>query len=342
MGEFVKTTQGALRRIEGRQGATMKAIVVHEFGGPEVLRLEEVPTPRPAAGQVLVRIRAAGVNPYDTYMRNGTYAIKPPLPYTPGSDGAGDIEAVGEGVNKVKPGDRVYTAKTLTGAYAEYALTLESQVHPLPAKITYAQGAGVWVPYGTAYHALYQCTRARAGETVLIHGASGGVGVAAVQIARAMGLTVLGTASTEKGLELARREGAHHVFDHSKSGYLEQILKATGGLGVYLILEMLANVNLGQDLKLLAPHGRVVVIGSRGDVTISPRDLMTRRGSIHAFTLWGITEAEEKEIHAGLIAGMENGTLRPVVGKELPLADASRAHKEVLEPGAYGKIVLVQ
>ncbi len=319
----------------------MKVIRVHEFGGPEVLKLEEVPTPRPAAGQVLVRIHAAGVNPYDTYMRNGVYAIKPPLPYTPGSDGAGSVEAVGEGVNKVKPGDRVYVAKTVTGAYAEYALTLESQVHPLPAKISYAQGAGVWVPYGTAYHALYQCTRARAGETVLIHGASGGVGIAAVQIARAMGLIVLGTAGTEKGLELVKREGAHRVFDHTKSGYLEQILKATNGLGVDLILEMLANVNLGQDLKLLAPHGRVIVIGSRGDVTISPRDLMSRRGSVHAFTLWGVTDAEEKEIHAGLIAGLENGTLRPIVGKELPLAEASRAHKEVLEPGAFGKIVLV-
>jgi NADPH2:quinone reductase len=319
----------------------MKAIRVHEFGGPEVLKLEEVPTPRPAAGQVLVRIHAAGVNPYDTYMRTGTYAIKPPLPYTPGSDGAGDVEAVGENVNKVKLGDRVYVANTLTGAYAEYALTLESQVHPLPAKISDAQGAGVWVPYGTAYHALYQCTKARAGETVLIHGASGGVGIAAVQMARAMGVIVLGTAGTEKGLELVKREGAQHVFDHTKSGYLEQILKATGGLGVDLILEMLANVNLGQDLKLLAPHGRVIVIGSRGDVTISPRDLMSRRGSVHAFTLWRVTEAEEKEIHAGLIAGLENGTLRPIVGKELPLAEALRAHKEVLQPGAFGKIVLV-
>lgn len=142
----------------------MKAIVVHEFGGPEVLRLEDVPTPCPAAGQVLVRVCAAGVNPYDTYIRNGTYAVKPPLPYTPGSDAAGDVEAIGEGVSKVKRGDRVYTAKTVTGAYAEYALALETQVHPLPAKITYAQGAAIWVPYGTAYHALYQRARARAGE----------------------------------------------------------------------------------------------------------------------------------------------------------------------------------
>jgi NADPH:quinone reductase len=319
----------------------VKAILVHEFGGPEVLKLEEVPTPRPTAGQVLVQVHAAGVNPYDTYMRSGGYAIKPPLPYTPGSDGAGFVEAVGEGVSKVKPGDRVYIAKTVTGAYAEYALTLESQVHRLPAEITFNQGACVWVPYGTAYHALYQRTRARAGETLLIHGASGGVGIAGVQIARAMGLVVLGTAGTEKGLDLVRREGAHHAFNHTQSGYLEQIMKATGGRGVDLVLEMLANVNLGQDLKLLATHGRVVVIGSRGDVTISPRDLMMRRGSIHAFTLWGVTEAEENEIHAGLTAGLEKGTLRPVVGKELPLAEAPRAHKEVLEPGAFGKIVLV-
>ncbi len=319
----------------------MKAILVPEFGGPEVLTLKEVPTPSPAAGQVLVRIHAAGVNPYDTYMRNGTYAIKPPLPYTPGSDGAGVVEAVGEGVKRVKPGDRVYVAKTLTGAYAEFALTMENQVHSLPARITYAQGAGVWVPYGTAYHALYQCARARAGETLLIHGASGGVGIASVQIARAMGMIVLGTAGTKKGLELVKREGAHHVFDHTQPGYLEQILKVTSGQGVDLIVEMLANVNLAKDLKLLAFQGRVVVIGSRGDVTITPRDLMTRRASIHSFTLWGITEAEEREIHAGIVAGLEDGTLRPIVGKELPLAEAARAHKEVMEPGAFGKIVLV-
>jgi NADPH:quinone reductase len=319
----------------------MKAIVVHEFGGPEVLKLEEVSTPRLAAGQVLVRIHAAGVNPYDTYMRNGTYAVKPPLPYTPGSDGAGVVEAIGEGVTKVKPGDRVYTAKTLTGAYAEYALTLESQVHPLPEKISYAQGAGVWVPYGTAYHALHHTAGARAGEILLIHGASGGVGIAAVQIARAVGLTIFGTAGTPKGLDLAKREGAHQMFDHTQPGYTEQILKATGGRGVDLILEMVANVNLGNDLKMLAVHGRVVVIGSRGDVTISPRDLMSRRGSIRAFTLWALTEAEEKEIHAGIFAGLENGTLRPVVAKELPLAEAVRAHREILEPGAAGKIVLV-
>ena len=319
----------------------MKAIRVHQFGGPEVLTVDEIPTPKPDAGQVLVRVRAAGVNPYDTYMRAGTYAIKPHLPYTPGSDAAGTVEAVGIGVTKVKAGDRVYTAQTLTGAYAEYALALEDQVHPLPQNISFEQGAGVWVPYGTAYHAVYHFAKPRAGETVLVHGASGGVGTASLQIARAIGLTVLGTAGTDKGLELVKREGAHQAFNHTKAGYQDEIMKASGGRGVDVILEMLANVNLGGDLKMLALHGRVVVIGSRGDVTITPRDIMSRRASVLAFTLWTTPPAEVTEIHAGLIAGLENGTLRPCVGKQLPLAEATRAHKEILEPGAAGKIVLV-
>src|SRR5437879_291314 len=319
----------------------MKAILVRQFGGPEVLKLEEVPTPKPAAGQVLVGVHAAGVNPYDTYMRAGTYAQKPALPYTPGSDAAGVIEAIGEGVKKVKPGDRIYTAKTVTGAYAEYALALEEQVHSLPAKISFSQGAGVWVPYGTAYHALFHSAKAHASETVLVHGASGGVGSAAVQMARAMGLTVFGTAGTSKGLDLVKREGAHQVFDHSRTGYQEEIMKATDGRGVDIILEMLANVNLSADLKLLATNGRVIIIGNRGEITINPRDLMLRRASARGFTLWAITPAEEAQIHAGIIAGLEDGTLRPVVGKELPLAEATRAHREILEPGASGKIVLV-
>jgi len=319
----------------------MKAIRVHEFGGPEVLKLEEVPTPKPSAGQVLVRIHAAGVNPYETYMRAGTYPVKPPLPYTPGSDGAGVVEAVGEGVKKVRAHDRVYTGRTASGSYAEYALALEEEVHSLPGKVDFKQGAGIWVPYGTAYHALYHQAKAHASETVLVHGASGGVGIAAVQIGRAMGLRVLGTAGTPRGLEIAKREGAHAVFDHRKAGYQDEILQATGNRGVDVILEMLANVNLSHDTKLLANNGRIIVIGNRGEVTINPRELMGRRASIRGFTLWGITPTEEADIHAGLFAGLENGTLRPVVGKELPLADASRAHKEILEPGSAGKIVLI-
>lgn len=319
----------------------MKAIQVHQFGGPEVLALHEIPTPKPGPGQVLVGVRAAGVNPYDTYMRNGTYPIKPPLPYTPGSDAAGTIDAVGEGVKKVKLGDRVYTAKTVSGAYAEYCIALESQLNPLPEKISFAQGAGIWVPYGTAFTALHHHASAHAGETVLIHGASGGVGIAAVQMARAMGLTVIGTAGTKRGLDLVKKEGAHQAFDHTKPGYAEEITKSTGGRGVDVVLEMLANVNLATDLKLLAQRGRVIVIGNRGEIMINPRELMGRRASVRGFTLWAATERETTEIYAGIDAGLENGTLRPIVGKELPLKDAPQAHQDVLAPGAFGKIVLI-
>jgi len=318
----------------------MKAILVREFGAPEVMKLEEVPTPRAGAGQVLVKVRAAGVNPYDTYMRNGSYAIKPPLPYTPGGDGAGVVEAVGDGVKSLKAGDRVYLAHPLTGTYAEYTLALESQAHKLPERISFSQGAGVYVAYATAYYGLVHNAEAHASETVLVHGASGGVGIAAVQIARSMGLTVIGTAGTDKGLELVKKEGAHLAFNHRAAGYQDAIREATGGRGVDIILEMLANVNLAADLKLLAKLGRVIVIGSRGDVTITPRDLMARRSSVIGFTLWGISESDEADVHAAIAAGLENGTMRPVTGKELPLAEAPRAHKEIMEPGAFGKIIL--
>jgi len=179
-------------------------------------------------------------------------------------------------VTKVKPGDRVYTAKTLSGAYAEYALALEEQVHRLPDNVSFEQGAGVWVPYGTAFHAIHHFAKARSAETVLVHGASGGVGTASVQMARAMGMTVFGTAGHRQGLELVKREGAHQAFNHRNAGYQQEIMKASKDKGMNVILEMLANVNLGGDLKMLAQEGRVVVIGSRGDATITPRDLMSR------------------------------------------------------------------
>ena len=180
----------------------MKAIMVREYGDPEVMKIDETPNPIPGVGQVVVRILGAGVNPADTYSRSGNYANKPPLPFTPGTDGAGLIDSVGPGVTLVKPGDRVYLARSLSGTYAEYALALESQVHPLPERISFSQGAGVYVPYATAYRALTQLARARAGETILVHGASGGVGIAALQFANAAGLRVIGTAGSAKGREL--------------------------------------------------------------------------------------------------------------------------------------------
>jgi NADPH2:quinone reductase len=318
----------------------MKAIVVHTFGGPEVLQMEDVPAPSPGPAQLLVRVKAVGVNPVDAYIRTGTYARKPQLPYTPHTDIGGVVESVGSSVTRFREGDRVY-AFAVTGGGAELAVCEEWQAHPLPAEVTFQQGAAIGVPYGTAWRALFIRGRARAGETVLVHGASGGVGTAAVQIARAQGLRVLGTAGTEEGLTLIREQGAHLAFNHRDSHYRSSILSATGGRGVDLILEMLANVNLDHDLDLLALHGRVVVIGNRGRVEIDPRKSMGKDAAILGMTLFNATADEFNEIHAGLVAGLENGTLRPVIGRELPLAEAAKAHQAVMEPGAFGKIVLL-
>jgi len=319
----------------------LKTIRVSQFGGPEVLRLKQVPDPSPGTKQVLVRVHAAGVNPVETYIRSGAYARLAPLPYTPGHDCAGIVEAAGPDVTAFKPGDRVYTSSTLTGSYAEKTLCELKGVHALPAGITFGQGAALGVPYATAFRALFQRGVARAGETVLIHGASGGVGHAAVQLARPAGLIVIGTAGTAKGREFVATQGAAHVLDHTQPDYLDQLLMLTDSRGVDLILEMLANVNLGKDLTVLAKGGRVVIIGSRGKVEINPRDTMMRDADIRGMTLFNTSEADLAGIHRALVAGLECGALRPVVGREFPLSEAPRAHEAVLQNGALGKIVLI-
>jgi NADPH:quinone reductase len=324
----------------------MKAIRVHEFGGPEVLRFEELPDLKPSAGDVLVRVRAAGVNPVDVYMHTGTYARKPPLPYTPGADGAGEVEAVGSAVTGLQTGDRVYIAgvgNTVAGAgtYAEYALCIPSQLHRLPARVSFAQGAALGVPYCTAYRALFQRAVARAGETVLVHGATGGVGIAAVEFAHARGLMVIGSGGTDAGLAAAREHGADVLVNHRAPNYTDDIMRATGGRGLDVIIEMAAHINLDRDLSLLAKGGRLVVVGNRGRIEINPRDAMGRDAAILGMTLFNATERDLAEIHAGIIAGLSNGTLNPVIGREMPLADAPRAHQAVMEPGALGKLVLI-
>jgi NADPH2:quinone reductase len=319
----------------------VKTIRVREFGDPEVMKLEDAPDLQAAAGQVVVRVKAVGVNPVEAYIRTGTYAIKPALPYTPGSDAAGIVESVGPGVKGFSPGDRAYVGGTLSGAYADLALCESWQVHPLPPNVTFAQGAAVNVPYATAFRALFHFAHARPGETVLIHGASGGVGVACLQLACAAGLTVIGTGGTDRGRQLVAVQGAHHVLDHRAQGYLDELPKITQGRGVDVVLEMLANVNLAKDLTILAQGGRVVVIGNRGSIEINPREIMRRDASVLGFVLFNADRQELASIHAALVAGLENGTLRPVVGKEIPLKDSPQAHRAVLEPGASGKIVLV-
>ncbi len=316
----------------------MNAILVNEFGGPEVLSNEEIDTPNVTKGQVLVRVRAAGVNPVDTYVRSGVHAVKPKLPYTPGKDGAGVVEAVGEGVSSFKPGDRVYIADSLTGTYAQFALCREDQIGSLPGTVSFEEGAGVFTPYATSYRALFQKANVKPGETVLVHGASGAVGIATIQWAKKAGLKVVGTASSEDGKELATENGVDHVVDHSSDEHYSEIVDAVGSVDI--VIEMLANENLQRDFEVLGKFGRIVVVGSRGDLNFTPRLAMTKDATVFGMSLFNAGASEMDEINKAIYAGLADGSLRPHVRRAYPLADAAEAHRQVIESKALGKIVL--
>ena len=322
----------------------MRAIRVHEFGAPEVMQIEEVPDPAAGAGEVVVKIEAAGVNPVDTYVRSGVYATLPDLPYTPGGDAAGTVEAVGDGVEGFAPGDRVFMAAIAggghSGALGEKVAVTPNKIFHLPDNTSFEAGAALGVPYGTAYYGLHMRGEAKAGQTVFIHGASGAVGTAAIQMARELGMTVIGSASTDKGRQLILDQGADHAVDHSADGYIDEVRRLTGGDGPNLILEMLANVNLAKDLDVVAKYGRIVIIGNRGEIEINPRMTMMKNLDVVGLALPNAGPDGMAEIYAGIRKGLEAGYLNPVIGREMPLAEAAAAHHAVLEPGAFGKIVL--
>ncbi len=324
----------------------MRAISFDTFGDADVLRLvEDAPVPEVGPGEVRVRLHAAGVNPADTYIRSGTYAFyRPALPHTPGFDGAGTVDAVGWGVTTLEPGMRVFVGSILaarkTGTYAEYTVCDAGAVHPLPDDLSYAEGAAIGVPGTTAYRALFQRGELRPGETVLVHGASGGVGTLVVQWARAHGATVIGTASTPEGTRAVADAGAHAVLDHTEPDHLRGADELTSGRGIDLVVEMLADVNLVDDLQHLAPRGRVVVVGSRGTIDFAPRLTMAAEADVRGTALWNARPHEWLESMRAVAAALESRVLRPVVGRELPLEQAAEAHRVVFEPGARGKLVL--
>ncbi|KAM3914998.1 zeta-crystallin-like [Leptodactylus fuscus] len=320
----------------------MRAIRVSEFGKPEVMKLlTDVPVPSPKDDQVLIRVHACGINPLETYIRAGVM-MKPKLPYTPGTDASGVVEEVGKDVKTFKKGDRVFTRDTITGAYAEYTVASEDTVYHLPEQLNFKQGAAISIPYFTAYRALCTFARGKPGDLVLVHGASGGTGIACCQVARAYGFKVFGTASTTEGLNLIQKNGAHKAFNHKEKDYMEKIQEAAGGEGVNIILEMLANVNLSNDLKILSYGGRVIVIGSRGTVEINPKDTLYKDSSIIGMGLYNATKDDWKEMAAALYGGMESGWLKPLIGPEYPLEKAPQAHEDIIDKsGATGKMVFV-
>ena len=326
--------------------ATMKAIIQNKYGGPEELKYEsDVPRPVPGPDEVLVHVKAAGVNPVDILVSEGGFG-KEELPFIPGSDFAGVIEEVGtEVTGSVKKGDRVYgfgTVRPDAHTYAEYVTVKYNFVHPLPETLSFSQGAGIPVPYYTAYRVLYHTANAKPGEVVLVHGASGGTGIAATQIARSLGLTVIGTAGTTEGAELVKKAGAHYVFNHREEGYEEKIKKAAGEKGVNIVVEMVANKNLNKDIDLVGKQGHIVVIGGAGNISTAPITLLFKQVSITGAYTYNITEEELYETSRALHAGIETGWLRPFIWKELPLEKASEAYRLIRSgTGARGKIVLL-
>ncbi|PHR25920.1 MAG: quinone oxidoreductase [Desulfotalea sp.] len=318
----------------------MKAVVVTEFGGPEVMKVVESNPGEPGNGQVLIAVKAIGVNPVETYIRAGTYPTLPDLPYTPGGNVAGIIAACGPGVSSLKVGARVYSVATVTGAYAEMSICNVSDVFSLPSTLSFSQGNALGVPAATAWRGLFIRGNGQKGERLLIHGASGSVGQAAVQLANGAGCEVWGTAGSKDGCALVTQLGGR-AFNHNVAGYDKELLQDTSGKGFDLILEMLANKNLEMDLDLLAPGGRVVIIGSRGRIEIDPRATMGKETDIRGLALFSATREEMQETHRALAGAMAEGILSPTVSRELKLSEAPAAHERVMQDGNNGKIVLI-
>lgn len=321
---------------------SMQAVRVHNFGGPEVLKIESVPIPEMCENEILVRVICAGVNPVETYIREGQYSRLPDLPYTPGSDAAGYVQQIGTAVTSLKVGDRVFVAGPSfnAGSYAEYIVTDETYVFPLHHKMSFAQGASLGVPFFTAYKALMQGAGAMPGETVLIHGASGAVGTAAVQIARANGLTVVGTAGTKDGMNVVSNCGAHHVYNHNHKNYDKKMVEHLG-TGFDIIIEHLANINLARDLQMVKENARVMVVGCRGSVNINPRQMMMSEVTLQGVSLSSSSPEDWKKMGAAIVAGIESGWVNPVVNRAYDLEEVQQVHYDIIHSkGAKGKLVL--
>ncbi|GAK52043.1 alcohol dehydrogenase superfamily, zinc-containing [Candidatus Moduliflexus flocculans] len=317
----------------------MKAIRVREFGLPQTMVLEEVADLIPANNQVVVKLNAIGVNPVDAYCRSGA-ASWVSVPFTPGIDGAGTIARIGAEVAHLQIGQRVYTAFNISGTYAEEVLCEASQVYPLPDSATFEEGAALFIPYATAYRGLFQRSKIEAGETVLVHGASGAVGIAATQFAVAAGCSVIGSAGTEQGQKLAREQGAQHTVNHYDDGHFEQVLEITNGRGVDVIIEPVS-ANVKRDIAILANGGRITVIGDRTPIEIDAQALTSRDAAILGTNIGNLPPSTMAGLHAILFQGLKNKTLRPIISQRIPLAEASRSHEKLFKSGALGKIILI-
>jgi NADPH:quinone reductase len=322
----------------------MKAVQLQKFGGPEVLEIVEIDRPVPTGREVLIEIKAIGVNYADTARREGQYVVKTPLPFIPGAEIAGVVTAVGEKVTSVKPGMRVVTLIE-SGGYSEFALADERSLIPIPEQLDFQNAAALPLQGLSAYHVLKTMGRLEKGETVLVHAAAGGVGTLSVQLAKLFGAgKIIATASSSEKLELARKMGADVLINYTESNWVEQVLEATGGKGVDVALEMVGGDVFNNTLKCLATFGRLVVFGAASgeQSRMYPSSLMARNQSVIGFFLPQIMRKPEllQTSLVELLTYLGEGKLKLTIGGVFPLVEAANVHVLLQSRKTTGKLIL--
>ena len=323
----------------------MKAVLCEAFGPIENLRVAELPSPEPGPGQLLVDVKAASINFPDTLMVEGRYQVKPPLPFTPGAELAGVVAAVGEGVDRFEPGDPVI-ASTGTGAFAEQCVVDAVRTVPMPEGMDFESGASYVLVYGTSLHALRTIARLQPGETLLVLGAAGGVGIAAIEIAKAMGARVIAAASSEAKLALARQAGADHGIDYTQEEWRRQVDTLTDGRGADVVYDPVGGVYSEPALRATAWRGRYLVIGfAAGDIPRLPLNQVLLNSRTVIGVDWGAWTGRDPDGNAALLAELfamvGAGRLHPVEPVAYPLDDAARALADLQGRRVTGKVVLV-
>lgn len=322
----------------------MKAVLCKAFGPAETLVLEEVASPEAKKNEVLLEVHAAGVNFPDTLIIEGKYQFKPPFPFSPGGEASGVVTAVGEKVSHLKVGDRVM-ALTGWGSFAEEVAVPGYNVMPIPASMDFASAAAFGMTYGTSMHALKQRANLQPGETMLVLGASGGVGLAAVEIGKAMGAKVIAAASSAEKLEVAKAAGADELINYSESNLKDEVKRLTGGQGADVIYDPVGGDLFDAAIRSIAWNGRLLVVGfASGRIPELPVNLALLKGAAVVGVFWGAFAQRQPQDNAAnfqqLFAWHAEGNLKPLVSQTFPLAQAAEAINMLGQRKAVGKVVV--
>lgn len=323
----------------------MKALICREYGPPENLSVQDMPDLQPAAGEVVVRVRAAGVNFPDALIVQNLYQFKPTPPFSPGGETAGEVLAVGEGVKRVKVGDRVI-ALTIWGGFAEQVLAKQEQVIPMPEGLSFEVAGSLLLTYGTCLHALRDRAQLQPGQTVLVLGAAGGIGIATIELAKAMGARVIAAASTAEKLATCRAQGADEVINYREQNLRDELKRLTAGRGVDVVMDPVGGDYAEQALRSMAWRGRYLVVGfTDGQIPRLPLNLVLLKGCAIVGVFWG--DFIQREPQAAqvdlrdLIQMLARGQIKPLISGRYSLQDAPQAILELSQRRAQGKLIVL-